>query len=106
MALLNLAATNFLVHKARAALTVAAIALSVSLVVSVTSGYASAQAAIFKYLDQYMGSVDVEILRKQNPAAGMPESILADLRKDPAVEGADARYETNNLLTDLSGEQS
>src|SRR6476469_6086653 len=106
MTLLKLAVSNFLVRKARVALTVAAIALSVSLVVSVTSGYASAEAAIFKYLNQYMGSVDVEVRRKQNPSVGMPESIVQELRKDPDVRGADARYETNNLLTDLPGELS
>jgi putative ABC transport system permease protein len=106
MALLKLAVSNIYVHKARVALTVAAIALSVSLVVSVTSGYASATGAIFKYLNQFMGSVDVEIRRKQNPAVGIPESVLADLRKDPDVEGVDGRYETNNLLTDVPGEES
>src|SRR5436190_18483133 len=105
MALLKLAVSNIYVHKARVALTVAAIALSVSLVVSVTSGYASATGAIFKYLNQFMGSVDVEIRRKQNPAVGIPESVLADLRKDPDVEGVDGRYETNNLLTDVPGEE-
>src|SRR5215213_5677310 len=106
MALLKLAVSNFLAHMPRVALTVAAIALSVSLVVSVTSGYASAQAAIFKYLDQYMGSVDVEIRRKQNPAVGLPESLAVELRKDPAVEKVDARYETSGVLNDVTGEQS
>ena len=44
MVLRKLAISNFDVHKVRVVLTVAAIALSVSLVVAVTSGYASVEA--------------------------------------------------------------
>ncbi len=65
-----------------------------SLVVSTTSGYASVEAAVYKYLNQYMGSVDAELYRTQDPAAGMPESLLADLRTDPDVEQVDGRYES------------
>src|SRR3954468_18150199 len=91
MVLLKLALSNFVTRKARVALTVAAIALSVSLVVSVTSGYASVEAAVFKYLSQYMGSTDVEITKQNNPSGGVPDSILAALRNDPDVAKVDGR---------------
>ena len=91
MVLLKLAFTNFLVHKVRVALTVAAIALSVSLVVSVTSGYASVEAAVFKYLAQYMGSTDVEIGR--TGGGTIAASLLEELRRDPDVRKVDGRFE-------------
>ncbi len=94
MVLLKLALSNFFARKVRVALTVSAIALSVSLVVSVTSGYSSVEAAVYKYLTQYMGSTDVEITRKNNPAVGTPGGILEELRKDPDVLKVDGRYET------------
>src|SRR5688572_33499843 len=103
MVLLKLALSNFVTRKARVALTVAAIALSVSLVVSVTSGYASVEAAVYKYLAQYMGTTDVEISKQNNPGGGTPDSILDELRKDPDVEKVDGRYETANALADAKG---
>src|SRR3954468_6317919 len=82
MVLLKLALSNLTVHKVRVALTVAAIALSVSLVVSVTTGYASVEAAVFKYLAQYMGTTDVEITKQNNPSGGTSAALLDELRKD------------------------
>ncbi|HZN64246.1 MAG TPA: FtsX-like permease family protein [Tepidisphaeraceae bacterium] len=103
MALKKLVLTNLTSRKARAALTIAAVALSVSLVVSVTSGYASVEAAVYRYLEQYMGSVDAEIVRANDPAIGTSESLLKELRADPEVLRADGRYETASTLTDLEG---
>src|SRR5688572_28285691 len=103
MVLLKLAVSNFLARKVRTALTVAAIALSVSLVVSVTSGYASVEAAVYKYLAQYMGSTDVEITKQNNPSGGTPDTILDDLRRDPDVLKVDGRYEIANALADAEG---
>ena len=51
----KLAAASMTTRKVRSGLTIAAIALSVSLVVAVTSGYASLEAAAFQYLTQYLG---------------------------------------------------
>jgi putative ABC transport system permease protein len=103
MVILKLALSNFLARKVRVALTVAAIALSVSLVVSVTSGYASVEAAVYQYLAQYMGTTDVEITKANNPSGGTPDSILALLRADPEVEKVDGRYELGNALADSKG---
>ena len=104
MVLRKLAVSHLLHHRVRTALTVAAIALAVSLVVSVTSGYASAEAAIYKYLAQYMGSVDVEVYRTNDVGAGVTESLVEQIRQDPDVEKADARYESAAVLTDVNGE--
>ena len=103
MVLLKLAVSNFLARKVRVALTVSAIALSVSLVVSVTSGYASVEAAVYKYLAQYMGSTDVEITKQNNPSGGTPDTILDELRRDPDVAKVDGRYELANALADSAG---
>src|SRR6476661_1989789 len=96
MVLFKLALSNLTTRRVRVALTVAAIALSVSLVVSVTSGYASVEAAVYKYLAQYMGSTDVEITRRNS--GGTSEAVLAELRKDPDVLKVDGRYEAGGVV--------
>ena len=106
MVLRKLIVSNITSRKARAALTVAAIALSVSLVVSVTSGYASVEAAVYKYLNQYMGTVDVEIIRSNDPALGTPDSLVDRIRADPDVVRVDGRYETSSPLATIDGEPS
>ena len=93
--------SNLVSRKARAALTVAAIALSVSLVVSVTSGYASMEAAVYKYLNQYMGTVDAEIVRPNDPSTGTSEDLIRQLRTDPDVLRVDGRFETAGNLSKL-----
>ena len=54
MLLLRLTISNFRFRKVRMILTLAAIALSVSLVVAVTSGYKSMEGMALKFLNQYM----------------------------------------------------
>jgi ABC-type antimicrobial peptide transport system permease subunit len=76
--LLRLALSNFRVHKMRFALTAAAVTLSVSLVVAVTSGYATAEGAAKYFLNKYLGSTVAEIMR-QGPTP-MPQSWIDDLR--------------------------
>ncbi len=95
----KLAFSNLAVRKSRAALTVAAVALSVSLVVSVTSGYASLFETAFKYLNQYMGSTDARVSRVNDPI-GVPWQVVEDLRKDPAVRRADGRLDVPSFITD------
>ena len=78
MVLLKLAGSNFRVHKIRFALTVAAIALAVSLVVSVTSGYASAEGAANKFFDKFVGSIDAIIARQNDTRGAMPQIAFGD----------------------------
>jgi putative ABC transport system permease protein len=90
MILLRLAISNFRHRKVRSALTTAAIALSVSLVVAVTSGYKSMEQAALRYLNRYMGASDAFVL----PADSMdsvPEILIAELKKDPAIREASGR---------------
>jgi len=103
MAVRKLVISNLLSRKVRAGLTVAAVALAVSLVVSVTSGYASVEAAIYKYLNQYLGTVDVEIFRSNDPSVGASEDLLDALRADPDVQRVDGRYETQVTLMAADG---
>src|SRR4051812_31992043 len=106
MVIRKLILANLSSRKARAALTVAAIALSVSLVVSVTSGYASVEAAVNKYLNQYMGTVDVEIVRANDPSLGTSDALIAQIRGDPDVVRVDGRYETGGTLARADGTPS
>jgi len=103
MPLTKLVTSNLATRKARTALTVAAIAFSVSLVVAVTSGYQSAEGAIYKYLIAYMGATDVQITHRNDFRQGVSESLVDELRKDPAVKIAFGRLETDTGLIDAQG---
>jgi len=78
----------------RTALTVAAIAFSVSLVVGVTSGYASLLGAVHVFMNRFMGSTDATIVRQSRGGrGGVPETLLDDLRADHRVKGVLGRLE-------------
>jgi putative ABC transport system permease protein len=96
--LLRLTLSNFRIHKIRIALTVAAIALSVSLVVAVTSGYASVNAAAQQMLTQYLGSTDVQISKTGDARAGLKQSLLDEIRADPDVIQANGRLEIESRI--------
>jgi putative ABC transport system permease protein len=104
MVIRKLAFSNLLVHRTRTILTAAAIALSVSLVVAVTSGYASLEAMAGKFAGRYMGSADAVITRRSITANNFPESIVDDLRKDPRVKRVTGRMEMKNYFTDSKNE--
>jgi putative ABC transport system permease protein len=101
--LFHLALSNFSVHRIRVALTVAAVALSVSLVVAVTSGYTSAEAAAYKYLAQFIGTTDAQITRQSDVHGNIPESLVDQVRQDPDVARADGRLEMESGLLDKNG---
>ncbi len=103
MVLAKLALSNFTTRKIRVALTVAAIALSVSLVVSVTSGYASVEASAFKFLSMYMGTHDAQLTRVGDLRGGINERICDELVADPDVKGILRRLEMESGLLDLNG---
>jgi putative ABC transport system permease protein len=103
MSLNKLVTSNLTTRKARTALTVAAVALSVSLVVAVTSGYRSAEAAILQYLVQYLGATDVQITHKNDFREGVSEDLVTRLRQDPAVDRAFGRIETDTGMLDKDG---
>jgi putative ABC transport system permease protein len=103
MSLRRLVLSNFTTRKVRTFLTVAAVALSVSLVVAVTSGYKSFEGAIYKFLITYLGTTDVQITHKADFRATIPESVIDELRRDPDVASAFGRLETDTGLVDKEG---
>ena len=97
MVLPKLALSNFLNRKSRVVLTVLAIAMSVSLVVSVTSGYTSIEAAAYKFFTHYVGSIDATVTNK-NYASGVPETLIDQFKADPRVRNAFGRYDTETIF--------
>ncbi|HSV14577.1 MAG TPA: ABC transporter permease, partial [Tepidisphaeraceae bacterium] len=104
MVVRKLAVSNLSVHRMRVALTVAAIALSVSLVVSVTSGYSSLAGAAEKFMARFMGSADAMVTHQGDPHANIPESVVWDMRKDPDVKRVTGRLELESGLVNAKGE--
>ncbi len=103
MAVGRLALANFISHRVRVGLTVAAIAVSVSLVVAVTSGYASVKEVIRQYLMQYMGTTDVTITRKSEYRGDIPETVLLQIGKDTRVNRVAGRLEADTKVLDPQG---
>ncbi len=100
MAVAKLIFANARTRSIRTVLTVASVAMAVSLVVAVTSGYASSELAIFKYLSAFMGATDVQIVNGGDWRTGMPQSLVDDLRKDPEVVNAFGRLEADTGMLD------
>ena len=94
--------SNLWRRRARTLLTAAAVALSVSLVVSTTSGYASAEKTVRAFVGDFLGTSDVKISAGSD-ADGIPESVLDDIRDDPAVQGAFGRLELAQQFRDRDG---
>jgi putative ABC transport system permease protein len=97
----KLTRANFSNRRTRTALTVLAIALSVSLVVAVTSGYASAEKTIMKYFNEIVGAIDLKMTKGPEHDAGrIKQQVLADLRRDPQVRTVSGRLETKSKIND------
>ncbi len=101
----KLATSNLVVHRTRTGLTVAAIALSVSLVVAVTSGYATVEAMAFRFVGRYMGTADAMLTKQATGDARplFPESVVDDLRRDPDVKRVTGRLEVEVEVGDAEG---
>jgi putative ABC transport system permease protein len=104
MVIRKLALSNLKVHRARSLLTIAAIALSVSLVVAVTSGYASVEAMAYRFANRYMGSADAVITKRGVSSTLFNESLVDQIRKDPDVKRVTGRLEVDNIATDEKGD--
>ncbi len=105
MVLSKLAFSNFVVHKVRFALTVAAIALSVSLVVAVTTGYSSMEGAAYEFLGHFMGTTDATI-QKSDLRGLIRESLIEEIAGDPDVQHVDGQLEVGTALIDAEGNPS
>lgn len=104
MVLTRLAISNFKVRSVRTLLTVTAIALSVSLVVAVTTGYKSLQGAALKYLDRYMGASDAIITPADELQGVVPESLVKLLKQDPTVRQVSGRLESDRDMDRAAGQ--
>src|SRR5262245_1437605 len=98
----KLAISNFRVHKIRFALTSAAVALSVVLVVAVTSGYSSAEGAARFYLNKFIGSTDAQVSRQGRTPFN--EEVADGIRADPDVAKVTVRLENEGGLLTAAGE--
>ena len=101
--ILRLALANFIARRARFALTILAVALSVALVVSITSGYASLEAAIRTFVDEYIGTTDFEVTRPDDPRPAITADVIGRLRADPRVSHVAARVEAFVTPLDAQG---
>lgn len=101
--LFRLALRNLASYRVRFGLTVAAIALSISLVVAVTSGYRSIRDSAQKMLEQYMGTMDAQLTMRNQPRGGIEQAVVNQLRGDPDVERVDGRLEIESGLLDPNG---
>jgi putative ABC transport system permease protein len=99
---LRLAWSNLSGRLARTLLTAAAVALSVSLVVSTTSGYRSGAVTVRSFVEQYLGNADFRVSSGVD-AEGLPASLVAELERDPRVRDAFGRYETSLQMRDSEG---
>ncbi|MCS7034761.1 MAG: FtsX-like permease family protein [Phycisphaerae bacterium] len=99
----RLASTHLRARPVRTALTVAAIALAVSLVVSVTSGYSSLEAAAYRMLSTYFANVDARLTHASEAHAGVDERWIQQIAADPDVASAVGRIELSSSLVDQAG---
>ncbi len=97
---IRLALANLRSRLTRTILTVTAVALAVSLVVAVTSGYTSISEAAQKFLGMFMGSIDAQVSRA---GGGVTMDVLSLIEADPRVRRADPRLEVNSTLLDRQG---
>jgi len=103
MAAFRLAFSTLTTRRVRATLTIAAIALSVSLVVAVTSGYSTIQKAAQQFLSSFLGDTDAQITRGNDRRSGLSTQLVDTLRQDPVVHSAFARFELESVLVDQKG---
>src|SRR5687768_9689799 len=103
MAVSRLVTSALSFRKVRAGLTISAIALAVSLVVAITSGYTSAQAALQKLVYHWLGASDVQVSPKGDPHQVVSDAVVGELRTDFAVESVVGRLETEVTLANAEG---
>ncbi len=103
MVILRLAVSNFCVRGTRFSLAIAAVALAVALVVSITTGYASNENAIRRFVVQFVGSIDIEITHAGDDPSPISQQLLDELRADPRIQSAHGRLEARSTPLNDSG---
>lgn len=100
--MLRLIWSNLTQRVARTLLTAAAVALSVSLVVSTTSGYRSGEVTVRQFVENYLGNADFKI-NSGFGSESLPSALLGEVLKDREVRSAFGRYEASVQLRDSEG---
>jgi putative ABC transport system permease protein len=77
----------------RFALAASAMAIAVSLVIAITSGFAGLHVVIRSFVNTFMGSVDFEITWPNSGKPSLDQSLIDQLRADPRVRAAHGRLE-------------
>jgi putative ABC transport system permease protein len=103
MLILRLALNELLQRKVRSALTALAIAMAVSLVVAMTSGFASLKLAGYKVLGSFYGNVDVSIAPQEDRGKPLRAEFAETLRADPRVATLEASLTAYSPLLDSWG---
>lgn len=106
MTFVRLILTTILARPLRLGLTVCAVALAVSLVVSVTSGYASMGGAIRLVFNRFFGAADATLARGHDSRGGIDAALADALRGDPDAASVIARLEMDSGLLDAEGRPS
>ena len=100
MVLWRLLISTLAFHKVRCALTITAIALAISLVVAVTSGYSSGEAAVQQFVRYYVGASNIEISPKGDTHQVFGEELTARIAEDGATQDVAGRLESSVVLGD------
>ena len=85
MAITRLLINDLRHRKTRCFLTIAAVGISVSLVVAMTSGFASLKATAYQVLGTFYGQVDVTVEPREEDAHWFDERLVQAIRADPRV---------------------
>ncbi len=85
MVITKLLVSELLHRKMRSLLTVSAVAAAVSLVVAMTTGFASLRATVHQVLGQLYGEIDVVIEPVEGHGPGFDQTLLHVLERDPRV---------------------
>ncbi len=103
MLILSLALNELRQRKVRSALTVAAVAMAVSLVIAMTGGFASLRATAYQVLGGFYGQMDVLFAPQEQRGVLLSESLAQFIAADPRVQLADPRLVTDATLQNRGG---
>ena len=102
-AALILALSNLRGRLTRTLLTLAAIALAVTLVVAVTSGYRSVEATARAFLQETVGGTDLRLATGSQTQAPLTNATVDELNVDPAIADAFGRLESRRPVVGVDG---
>lgn len=103
-AVLRLAGANVVARRTRLALVIASVALSVALVVAITSGYASVERVLRGFVEDFIGSVDFEVTAPQEHVPSISSELVESIRSDPRVAKVTSRIELFATPIDAAGD--